>query len=66
MSEFSLMAIALGASYGLVRMLQVGGSFPVSAFVAMTVGMSLCVLGLIADQLSQLRLGAIDDRKMSE
>ena len=61
-----LMAIALGTSYGLVRMLQVGGSFPVSAFVAMTVGMSLCVLGLIADQLSQLRLGAIDDRKMSE
>ncbi len=61
-----LMAIALGASYGLVRMLQVGGSFPVSAFVVMTVGMSLCVLGLITDQLSQLRLGAIDDRKMSE
>jgi len=47
--------VLFGGIYGLARLLKFGDSFPTSAFVIITVGMVLCVLGLIADQISQLR-----------
>ena len=59
-----LAAITFGGLYGLARMLDLGGGFPNSAFVVITFGMFSCVLGLIADQISQLRLSLVD-RKVS-
>lgn len=50
-------AVLFGLLYGLWRMVELGGSFPISAFVLTTIGMFFCVLGLVADQISQMRFG---------
>ena len=53
-------AALLGGFYGLARMIELGGGFPNSALLMVSVGMFLCVLGLIADQISHLRFHAAD------
>ena len=57
-----LFATGFGGVYGLIRMLEFGRSFPISAFVLMMLGMFLCVLGLIADQASQLRFSLVEEK----
>jgi len=48
--------IAVGAVYGLYLKLAVGGPLGTSAVVLTIFGMFLCILGLISDQISQMRL----------
>jgi glycosyltransferase involved in cell wall biosynthesis len=51
-----LLFIAVGAVYGLYLKLAVGGPLGTSAVVLTIFGMFLCILGLISDQISQMRL----------
>ncbi|HRO49496.1 MAG TPA: glycosyltransferase family 2 protein [Hyphomicrobium sp.] len=53
--------ILAGLLYGLVTALSVGLGLPVSAMLVMMTGMLLIMLGLIADQVSQMRLSQLPD-----
>jgi hypothetical protein len=50
---------ALGLVYGVAVSLIRGQGFPVGAMLAVVLGVLLCMLGLIADQISQLRMERI-------
>ena len=51
-----LLFMGIGALYGVYLKLTVGGPFTTSAVVVTIFGMFLCILGLISDQISQMRL----------
>lgn len=55
-----LVLLAIGLAYGIGTALLLGRGLPTAALLVMNAGMMLCVLGLIADQVSQLRLGTLD------
>ncbi len=52
--------VVAGILYGIPVTLIDGGGVPAAAAVLLIVGMMLCMLGLIADQISQLRLNQLD------
>ncbi len=51
----------LGGVYGTIIAIIAGRGFPILAALAITVGMLVVMIGLVADQVSQIRLNAIDD-----
>lgn len=54
---------ALGLIYGLWISAADGTGFPVAGLLAVLVGLNVCMLGLIADQISQMRLTRLDSSK---
>ncbi len=52
--------LGVGAIYGLTMALVLGLGLPVAALLLMNAGMLLCMLGLIADQISQIRLAQLE------
>ena len=50
----------LGTAYGLATAVILGLGLPTAALLLMNAGMMLCMLGLIADQVSQIRLREMD------
>ncbi len=54
-----LILLVIGIAYGLGAALSLGRGVPVAALFAGTAGGLLIMLGLIADQLSQLRLAML-------
>lgn len=50
---------AVGLIYGLIVSLAQRRGFPVAAVLGVVVGFMLCMLGLIADQISQLRMDGL-------
>ena len=65
-----LLFMLVGGIYGLYLKLAVGGPLGTSAVVVTIFGMFLCILGLISDQISQMRLNlerqSADRREVSE
>ena len=61
-----LWLVGLGAAYGLVVALVMGGGLPVAGMLAITVGVLAIILGLVADQISQLRLAQLPDAGVIE
>ena len=53
------MFIALGGAYSLVIGLAMGLGLPVGGLLVTIAGLLLCMLGLVADQISQLRLNQL-------
>jgi len=51
-----LVLLAIGVSYGVTTALWLGRGLPTASLLVVNAGMMLCVLGLVADQVSQLRL----------
>lgn len=51
--------VGLGALYSLVLAVMLGHGLPVAGMLAIVVGLLVVMLGLIADQVSQLRLGQL-------
>lgn len=51
--------VGLGSLYSLVLALALGHGFPVAGMLTIVVGLLVVMLGLIADQISQLRLGQL-------
>ena len=54
-----LSLIAIGLIYGLIVAFSERAGFPTAAVVVLMFGSMFCVLGFIADQLSQLRLSLL-------
>jgi glycosyltransferase involved in cell wall biosynthesis len=52
--------IAIGLAYGVLTAVAAGRGIPSAAVVAMLAGVMLCLFGLVADQLSQMRLAQYD------
>ncbi len=52
--------LLLGTAYGLTTAVILGLGLPTAALLLMNAGMMLCMLGLIADQISQIRLREMD------
>lgn len=55
-----LFLLALGFVYGLGTALVLGRGIPTAALLLANAGMMLCTLGLVADQVSQLRLERLE------
>lgn len=55
-----LLFMAAGFGYGLIRALVDGVGMTAAGVMAFITGVLLCMLGLIADQISQIRLGGFD------
>ena len=55
--------IAVGVIYGAARALMQPFGFPVAGLLLIVVGFLLAVLGLIAEQISQMRLGALSGQR---
>lgn len=51
----------LGSLYGTIVAVSVGRGFPILAALFVTVGMLVVMIGLVADQISQIRLNEIDN-----
>jgi len=56
-----LLLVGVGATYGLVLAVRNGLGVPVGAVVLLLTGALLVVVGLVADQVSQLRLSLYDE-----
>lgn len=56
-----LFLIGLGGIYSLIMLSITGSGVPVGGMLAITVGFLAVILGLIADQISQLRLGQLPE-----
>ncbi len=61
-----LALLVVGLAYGVEVALREKLGFPVAGVVMIISGVSLCLLGLIADQISQLRLGLFDLRRRGD
>lgn len=55
-----LVLLAAGFVYGVATAVVLGRGIPTAALLLANTGMMLCVLGLVADQVSQLRLERLD------
>lgn len=55
-----LLLLAVGLVYGVGTALWLGRGLPTASLFVMNAGMMLCMLGLVADQVSQLRLERIE------
>lgn len=58
--------VAVGVLYGLVTATMVGQGLPVTSMLIIILGTMLVILGLIADQLSQMRLAQLPDLTLSQ
>lgn len=57
------MLISLGLVYGLTISALDRTGFPTAGLLAILVGLNICMLGLIADQISQMRLARLDNQR---
>jgi glycosyltransferase involved in cell wall biosynthesis len=53
-----LVALLIGLAYGVVVTITQRNGFPTASLLVCVCGMLLCILGLVADQISQMRLEA--------
>ena len=58
--RLSILLLSVGIVYGLIKALITGLGFSVLSAILIMAGLIICVLGLIADQISQMRLTNLD------
>ena len=64
--QVSIYLLLIGGAYSLYVALKVGLGIPVLGALVMITGALIGTLGLIADQISQIRISAIDPPPSSE
>ena len=60
-----VLLVAIGLVYGTLRALMQPLGFPVAGLLLIVVGFLLVVLGLIAEQVSQMRLGTLSTQRLA-